>query len=248
MGTRRISLVSGEFFHLYNRGNSKQRIFLDEEDYSRFVKLLYLCNSNRKINFRDDIVDKHIDAFDFDRGKNLVSIGAWCLMPNHFHLYVYSSLPSVDTIAGDDSSGENNNVTKFMLKLCTSYAKYFNKKYGRTGKLFEDKFKSVHIKDGNQAKYLFSYIHLNPIKLIQPNWKEKGITNKEEVIKYLDNYKWNSFQDFNGVNRKEGKIVDFMDFPLKYFINERSFKTEILDWLSVENSSPKPCLGEELGL
>lgn len=243
MGIRRISLVGGEFFHLYNRGNSKQKIFLDDEDYSRFIKLLYLCNSSRKINFRDDIVDKHIDAFDFDRGQNLVSVGAWCLMPNHFHLYIYSSPININS----DQNADINNVTRFMLKLCTSYSKYFNKKYGRSGKLFEDKFKSVHITENNQAKYLFSYIHLNPVKLIQHDWKEKGIDNKEEALKYLDNYKWSSFQDFMGINRKESKIIDFNDFPLQYFVNKDSFKKEIFDWLSAFSSlsSPKQGLGEE---
>ena len=88
MTLRKVPLVPGEYFHIYNRGNSKQKIFLDDEDRDRFVKLLYLSNSNIKIRFRDDIVKSKLSAFDFVKGDNIVSIGAWVIMPNHFHLYL----------------------------------------------------------------------------------------------------------------------------------------------------------------
>ena len=82
--------MNGEFYHIYNRGNSCQQIFFEDEDYSRFIKLLYLCNSKKTLNFREDIVEKKIDAWDFDREETIVSIGAWVLMPNHFHIYITS--------------------------------------------------------------------------------------------------------------------------------------------------------------
>jgi putative transposase len=217
-------LVEGEFFHIYNRGNSKQEIFLDEEDYFRFIKLLYLSNSIYNINFRNDIVKKHISAFDFERGESLVNIGAYVLMPNHFHIYL-SPKPRL----GPDE--ELNNVAKFMLKLCTSYSKYFNKKYNRTGKLFEDKFKSVHIVTENQAKYLFSYIHLNPIKLIQSDWKENGIKNKDKALKFLHDYKWSSLDYYQGVQKDENKILSLENF-VNYFPDPESFRKEIFEWLS----------------
>jgi len=88
MAIRKTPLVRGEYYHIYNRGNSKQMIFLDNEDYNRFIKLLYLCNSKKRVNFRDDIVDKNIYAFDYERGEPIISIGAWVLMSNHFHLYI----------------------------------------------------------------------------------------------------------------------------------------------------------------
>ena len=88
MGYRNVELVEGEFYHIYNRGNSKQVIFLDDHDRDRFVELLYLCNSKNRINYREDIVRAHISPWDIDRASELVSIGAWALMPNHFHLYL----------------------------------------------------------------------------------------------------------------------------------------------------------------
>ncbi len=144
MTIRKIPLLPDEYFHIYNRGNNKQDIFLCDEDYDRFKKLLYLCNSKKRINFRDDIIDKNIDAFDFERGDTIVSIGAWVLMPNHFHIYIISPKQGLGEIEENRDSNESN-ITLYMHKLATSYVKYFNKKYNRTGSLFEAKFKSVHI-------------------------------------------------------------------------------------------------------
>ncbi len=231
MSIRNVPLVGGEFFHIYNRGNSKQAIFLDDEDYERFVKLLYLCNSEHSINFREDIVKKHIDAFDFERGKTIVHIGSWVLMPNHFHIYISSPRQGL----GLDDELAMASITKFMLKLSTSYSMYFNRKYKRTGKLFEDKFKSVHISDEIQAKYLFSYIHLNPIKLILPKWKEEGIKDQEQAISFLDSYKWSSYHEYSGIIRPESKIISRENF-LNYFPDTKSFKKEIFEWMRLGNA------------
>ena len=111
-----------------------------------------------------------------------------------------------------------------------SYSKYFNKKYNRTGSLFEGPFKSTHINNDNQAKYLFSYIHLNPVKLIDPNWKENGIINMDATLKHLDSYKWSSYLDYKGILRKEGKILEIEKFP-EYFSNIGDFDSEVFSWL-----------------
>jgi len=226
---RKIPLVGGEYFHIYNRGNSKQNIFLDNEDRERFVKLLYLSNSEKRINFRDDIVDRKIDALDFDRGNTIVSIGAWVLMTNHFHLYVTSPTRGV---------GEENldkiSIPVFLNKLCTSYSKYFNKKYNRTGALFEGRFKSVHVSDEVQAKYLFSYIHLNPVKLIYSDWKENGIKDREMALKFLGEYKWSSYLDYKGIKRSENKILSRENF-INYFPEVSDFDKEILDWINLKS-------------
>lgn len=219
---RKDALVFGEYYHIYNRGNSKQEIFLDDKDRERFIKLLYLSNSEKGVCFRDDIVDKKIDAWDFERGKTLVSIGAWVLMPNHFHVYLTSRKL--------DFRKDKSNVSEFMRKLLTSYAKYFNTKYKRTGGLYEGNFKSVHIENDNQAKYLFSYIHLNPIKLIDPGWKENGINDIDMALEHLNAYKWSSYSDHRGILRKENKILDLKNFP-EYFSNIKDFDSEIFSWL-----------------
>jgi putative transposase len=222
MSLRKENFIEGEYYHIYNRGNSKQDIFLDNQDYDRFVKLLYLCNSTKNINFREDIVEKKIDVFDFDREDQIVSIGAWVLMPNHFHLY---------TNISQRSFLWEGQMTIFMKKLCTGYSMYFNKRHERTGKLFEGAFKSVHIKNDEHAKYNFSYIHLNPVKLIDSKWKENGTKDTKKTLEFLNKYKWSSYQDYKGIKRPENKIILAQDFP-DYFSNKKIFEEEIFDWLS----------------
>lgn len=226
---RKENFIEGGFYHLYNRGNSKQNIFLDNQDRNRFVKMLYLSNSKKHINFREDIVKKKIDVWEFDRGKPIVSIGAWVLMPNHFHIFVTpTSSPTSDVGL--------NQVSFFMKKLCISFSKYFNTKYKRTGSLFETNFKSSLVDSDKYAKYLFSYIHLNPIKLIDSNWKENIIKDMKKVKKFLENYEWSSYQDYCGKNRMQNKIISREDFP-EYFIDSKIFKDEIFDWLSFNPTS-----------
>lgn len=229
MTTRKENFALGEFYHIYNRGNSKQEIFLDDNDRERFVKLLYLCNSLKSVNFRDDIVKQRIDALDFDRGEQIVSIGAWVLMPNHFHIYITPS-PRV-TLGLGKNEDHLRLVSLFMNKLSTAYSMYFNKKYKRTGSLFEGRFKSVHIFSDEQAKYLFSYVHLNPIKLIDKNWKENGLKNNKKTLEFLNKYNWSSYYDYRGLKRSESKIISKKDFP-DYFSDKKLFDDEIFDWLN----------------
>src|SRR3989344_1004827 len=150
MSIRKVPFVATEYYHLYNRGNSKQLIFRDSQDYWRFIVLLYTCNSQS--NFRMSLVNDSAekDPYLWDRGKQLVSIGAYCLMPNHFHILI-------------KEKGESG-ITKFMQKLSTAYVMYYNLKYKRSGALFEGKFKAEHLGTDRYLKYIFSYIHLNPIK------------------------------------------------------------------------------------
>ena len=219
MAKRKINFVEGEYYHIYNRGNSKQPIFIDEEDYKHFTQCLFVCNTKKSFKFRDDIIDKNIDAFDFDRGEPLVSIGAWLLMPNHFHLYLAINSHRSDL-------WEKNAITEFMRKIATAYVGYFNAKYSRTGGLFEGAFKATHIENDIQARYLFSYIHLNPIKLIDQTWKKDGIKNIQKSMKFLGTYRWGSYLDYKEVARKESAILNRKDFP-PYFLNTKDFDREI---------------------
>jgi len=232
MGIRKDTFNIGEFYHVYNRGNSKQNIFLTDQDRDRFAKLLYLCNSDKKVRFKEDIVDRRIDAWKFERGEPLVSIGAWVLMPNHFHLYI---TPSPRRRLGDEES--LSLVTLFLHKLSTAYSMYFNKKYSRTGSLFEGPFKSVRAASDRQTKYTFSYIHLNPIKLTDSLWKKNGLKNLKKSKSFLDTYKWSSYHDYRGVNRPENKILDKEAFP-EYFLDKDIFDKEIFDWLTFPKASP----------
>jgi len=149
-----------------------------------------------------------------------VEIGAYCLMPNHFHLLT--------------TEKDKNGISKFMQKLCTAYVMYYNKKYRRTGGLFEGKFKSKYLDTNQYLKYIFSYINLNPTKLFQKNWKDVDIKNKKEVLKYLDNYKYSSYLDYLGAKRKQNSIINSDAYP-DYFPSEQSFKKEILEWINYKD-------------
>ena len=213
MSERKVSFAEGEYYHIYNRGNSRQAIFLTKDNYARFSALLYISNGTTSFDFRDIDTDK---VFEFDRGKQQVAIGAYCLMPNHFHILL---TPLVD-----------GGVTTFLKKLSTSYSMYFNKKNFRTGSLFEGRYKSEHVDDDMYLKYLFSYIHLNPVKLIQSDWREKGIRNKGEVLKYLRSFSHSSYLDTNLV-RPESRILNTEIFP-KYFLDKKDYDKEMDEWLS----------------
>src|SRR3989339_1483654 len=215
MSIRKKAFVSEEYYHIYNRGNSKQKIFHDKEDHYRFISLLYACNSEN--NFRIYALNKIESPYDFKRDLELVSIGAYCLMPNHFHILITQT--------------EKGDISKFMQKLSTAYVMYYNKKYKRTGSLFEGKFKSEHANNDRYLKYLFSYIHLNPIKLIDKNWKENGVSNKKEALDFLSQYQYSSYVDCLGKERIQNKILNQKVFP-NYFPTKKEFSKEIFEWLS----------------
>ncbi len=217
MTTRFEKISIGEFYHIYNRGTDKRIIFNDELDYRRFVELLFLSNMSEAVNLRD--IRKSFDSvFDFERADPLVHIGAYCLMPNHFHILL---TPAVE-----------NGVHMFMLKLATGYSMYFNNRNNRTGALFQGKFKSQHANTDEYLKYLFAYIHLNPVKIIQPDWKEKGIQDIQKVKQYLDGYKHSSLKDYFGT-REETAIIDPEKFPV-YFRDKSEIDRELVDWLNYD--------------
>ena len=216
MTTRYEVLAFGEYFHIYNRGTDRRVIFSDRNDYLRFIELLFLSNSARSLNLRN-IHKTYTSIYDFDRGEPLVYVGAYCLMPNHFHILL---TPAVE-----------NGVEKFMLKLSTGYSMYFNKRYERTGTLFQGRFKSQHADTDEYLKYLFSYIHLNPVKLIQSDWKDVGIRDLEKVKAYLEKYSYSSLHDYFGKVRPENAIINPSKFP-EYFSSKKEVDVELLEWLT----------------
>lgn len=216
MSQRRHTFVPGEFYHIYNRGTDKRAIFLDAHDYQRFQILLHVCNNTQNVNIRNLRRDKE-DLFNQSIENRLVAIGAYCLMPNHYHLLL--------TPVSEEA------VSHFLQKLSTSYSMYFNKKYERTGTLFEGKFKSQLANEDKYLKYLFSYIHLNPIKLIQSDWKVIGIKDTPKAIEYLNNYNYSSYKEWQGSERPEKIILNKQPFP-EYYESLEQAQKEIREWLT----------------
>ena len=216
MSIRKVSFVPGEYYHIYNRGNSKQKIFHNQQDYLYFIKLLFILNQKNNKQLRDQPCDIFISHEDSDP---LVAIGAYVLMPNHFHILITPT--------------EEGNVSKYMQKVCTGYVMYYNQKYKRSGSLFEGKFKSQHVNNDRYLKYLFTYIHLNPVKMIQSDWKEEGIKNVKVVREHLVNYPFSSYFDYSKKGRRLfGLVLNKKAFP-QYFSKKRDFRDFINDWLKL---------------
>ncbi|OGI71376.1 hypothetical protein A3B84_00770 [Candidatus Nomurabacteria bacterium RIFCSPHIGHO2_02_FULL_35_13] len=207
MALRKQSFASGEYYHLYNRGTEKRVIFMNKKDYEHFLFLMYVCNTTRSIELR--YIGKN-----FDRKEIIVGIGAYCLMPNHFHILIREKT--------------DGGISKYMLKLLTSYTMYFNKKYKRTGKLYEGKFKSNHVSGNNYLKYLYSYIHLNPAKLIDKNWKENKAKNINNLLNYVFEYLYSSLKEYMD---SKFKIINPTFFPT-YFKKPIDHKKELFEWLN----------------
>lgn len=206
MGLRKTPLIINEYYHIYNRGVEKRNIFLDKKDYFHFLKLLYVCNSSKSITLRNI-------GEQFNRGGTIVDIGAYCLMPNHFHLLCKEKI--------------NSGITMFMKKLLTAYAMYFNKKYKRSGILFQGRFKSEHADDDRYLKYLYSYIHLNPAKLKNAKWKESQINKVDELFVFIKNYPYSSIYEYK---TNKIKILNPAEFP-DYFSNNKHHLRELFSWL-----------------
>ncbi len=215
MSIRPVQLIEGEFYHVYNRGTDKRLLFRDDTDSQRFLKLLFLSNSVESINVRN-ILRKNNEPYTFERGTPLVNIGAYCLMPNHFHMLL---TPCVE-----------DGITMFMQKLGTAYSMYFNKRYNRTGTLFEGPFKAKWADNDIYLKYLYAYIHLNPLKL----WGRVDVASEpsiEETLDFLKSYTYSSLSDYLQIARLENVIIDPKPFP-GYFETAADQVDELKDWLT----------------
>ena len=185
--SRNIPFIEDHYYHIYNRGTEERKIFLNESYYKRFIALLYLCNSTEPVRSSPLQGRTLQNVFKVDRKDTLVDICTYCLMPNHFHILIREK-----TTGG---------ISKFMQKLLTAYTMYFNTKNERTGALFQGKFKAKIINEDEYLWNLISYIHLNPIKLIEPTWRESGIMNKKSAESFLQKYKHSSYLDYYGEQR-----------------------------------------------
>ena len=139
-----IPLEYNHFYHIYNRGINGCNLFRDNENYEHF---LYLY-------------DKHISP--------VADTFAWVLMRNHFHLLVkIKSVPELNLQGFENLEGlkgtNRNRVNQQFANLFNAYTKAINKRYHRTGSLFEHPFRRIKVESDAHLKYLVYYIHHNPI-------------------------------------------------------------------------------------
>lgn len=196
---RDIPFSPGEWYHCYSRGVDKRKIFLTKGDYERFQMLLYACNSKTPI---------HISALDQnriqgptlntvleqERGEPLVEIGAYTLMPTHYHLLLRECT--------------EGGLTLFMRKLGTGYTMFFNLKNERTGALFSGRFKARHVTYDDYFRRVLNYIHGNVAELYEPGWKEGKIHSVHALRAKALSYPYSSLQDYEGSRREAAAIIN----------------------------------------
>jgi len=217
----RIKPVIGEIYHIYNRGIEQRNIFLDDDDRLRFIHDLFEFNDeNPTINLAYHFGQKQSKEVGLPKiervpRKLLIDLLIFCLMPNHFHLMIKQQ--------------KEGGITAFMRKLGTGYTNYFNKKYNRVGHLLQGKYKIVHVNQESHFIHLPYYIHLNPLDADFPEWRERKIKNYKKAMKFIENYRWSSFQDYIGI--KNFPSVTQREFLLKFFEGPAQYKKDVANWL-----------------
>jgi REP element-mobilizing transposase RayT len=179
--------------HVYNRGAHKALIFHDGGDYRRFIYLLYLCNGTDRVDMSKLAPSEIYSAV---RMEPLVNVIAYCLMPNHFHIALIEPRPGL--------------MAAYVRKICTGYAMYYNLKYKHSGTIFQGKYKAKEISDERYLETLINYIHLNPYKIIAPDFAKDAYADEEHLKKavaYSKNYEFSSFKDYLGEKRPQGDIL-----------------------------------------
>lgn len=151
-------------YHIISRGMRRENIFLSNKDRVVFLE---------KMN----------ETFE----KYSIICFAYCLMANHYHIFLKTPFP---------------NISPSMHYLNSSYANWFAKKYDLKGSLFQGRFKSILVEEDKYSLNLVTYIHLNPLRA--------------KIAKNLEEYEWSSYLDYTGKREPIIKNLDRSKI-LKYF-------------------------------
>jgi len=231
--------VNGEFYHIILRRIMNEDLFIDTDDYYRGIFSIYEFNNLNPVEIRqrrrESLIEKQrlrqgLPLPNLRQGQTLPSLSSedprdklvdvllFALMPNHIHLLLKQL--------------KDGGISKYMQKKGNGLASYFRNKYDLKlkGHFFQDRFTAVHIKTDEQLIALFAYIHTNPLSLIEPEWKEKGIKDIEKAIDFLENkYRWSSYFDYIG--KKNFPSVTERDFLLKMIGGPERCKKIVNDWI-----------------
>lgn len=194
-------MVNGEFYHIFNRGISRQPVFLNRKDYRRlfeltkfyrlvdypirYSKFLLLPKEERKKFFKT-----------MRKADKVVKVICFCFMPNHFHFLLCQE--------------REGGISGFIRNLEISYTRFFNIKHERIGPLFQGQFKAVRIEGEEQLIHVSRYIHLNPLT--------SYVVKRPEQ---LEDYQWSSFLDYIG--ESQGNICNTKPV-LDLFPTKRDYK------------------------
>ena len=164
---------AGAYYHVMNRGNRREDIFITDQD--------------RKV-FLDALADS-CETYQ-------IKLISYVLMSNHFHLLVQTP---------------RANLSEFMRHFLVTYTVRFNRRNGRTGHVFQGRFKSLLVDEDEYLLPLSRYIHLNPIRTRR---FEKAASSKK--CEYLKKYPWSSFPGYCYLKNRT-KNIDYGWFLSNYF-------------------------------
>jgi len=185
MPRRRTQFAQGQYYHIYNRGVERRPIFREEENY------LYLLRLVKEYT-----------------GELGVTVIAYCLMPNHYHVLVRQD--------GEKRAG-------LLPQLAFNrYTKAFNKRYGRTGTLFEGRYRSVWVDRTEYLFHLCRYIHANPVKA--------GLASRLEEWPFSNYLEW--------VQKRKGTLVD-REFVAESFPDADEYREFVLEVLEAFDTLPE---------
>jgi len=196
---RKVKFAQGEYYHIFNRGVDKRAIFLDLEDFQRFLR------SMKEFNNTQTIGSIYYNQFSKNKLRNsvpktkLVNFICYCLNPNHYHFILEQLI--------------NKGIEKFMHKLGVGYTNFFNKRYKRSGSLFQGAFKAVHINSDEYLLHLSAYVNLNnkvhqfENRVFKSSWDEYKNLNKVDFCN--KDIVLNQFKDVNSyINFAESSLED----------------------------------------
>lgn len=212
MPGRLIPLVSGEYYHIYNRGINKQPIFLEIRDYKRALQLVEFYSFagpqfkySKFLRLSTDERERVLNKLRSEN-KKLVKIICYTFMPNHFHFLL--------------KQVKDGGISKFVGNFQNSYTRYFNVKHNKIGPLLQGQFKSVHIEDNTQLLHLTRYIHLNPFT----SYVVKEISG-------LVNYPWSSYSEYVGESTNN---VCNKEIILSQFTDQKNYQSFVMDRASYQ--------------
>jgi len=246
MPYKKRQLGNGEIYHITARRIGNELLFGDEHDYYRGIFSIYEFNNRKHVSIRDRREQRAAfkkqgapprgqtsgtsgKVVEDDKREKLVEVLAFALMPNHIHLLVRQLV--------------DNGVSRFMQKMGSGYAAYFKEKYnqkGLKGHFFQGRFNAVHIEDDGQLKTVLVYIFTNPVALIEPGWKERGVASIEKSIVFLEQkYRWSSYWDCLGKKNFPSIIEKEKDFVLEALGGQEGCKKAVDQWIKYKGELRK---------
>lgn len=205
MPGRSEPLITNEIYHVYNRGIHRQPTFTNVREYSRAIECLkYYRIPNPPVRLSKFLrleTERKTSIIEVMKGMEpLVTIFAYCLMPNHFHLLLRQE--------------KDSGISKYLSNFQNSYTRYSNVRHNLDGSLFLNQFKAVRIITDEQLIHVSRYIHLNPYTSYVVNSIDK-----------LVSYKWSSLNTYLNIRNDFVETNTILDL----FRNQREYKQFVLD-------------------